>query len=413
MKKQNGLVWIALLLMPLCACGQKNDQNKEQAQDSVNGNGPALTEIALSGFHPREYGVSVKYFKGEEAVPYKRMDYEAIVTVDPQGEVCIGKNNFFYDRHTAHAVSEVLADVLAKSIYPVKTDISRQGTGGLEVLNQEQILQRFAANKSKLAEKYGGEPLERLLEKHEHRLKNTGYLRDVLRNDWFCNLLFHPKMLGYREGESVDTLLWLSAVPYQGPRFFRGRQTFAKASTYYGAHAVTFEGYEQKAPRHFIPKDRKNGTDYYIKLDAEFDIDIYHNFPMHTRATLTVLARDADNATEVVQRIIYTQYQQNTEQNRPVPGNDEASLLPEDGEEETARKKLKKSCWNIFQVCANSAEHNTQQYGASPIDKSGQVLELSAQNFKNADGELLSHVVPLLDMREWNKEDPFLFLNAY
>jgi hypothetical protein len=47
------------------------------------------------------------------------------------------------------------------------------------------------------------------------------------------------------------------------------------------------------------------------------------------------------------------------------------------------------------------------------IMKSGQIAEPSEQNLKkNSDSELLSHVSPLIDMSDHEKEDPYQFLNA-
>lgn len=46
------------------------------------------------------------------------------------------------------------------------------------------------------------------------------------------------------------------------------------------------------------------------------------------------------------------------------------------------------------------------------IIKTGQIGEPSKKNFENADSELQSHVNPLVDMRNYEKKDPYEFLNA-
>jgi hypothetical protein len=46
------------------------------------------------------------------------------------------------------------------------------------------------------------------------------------------------------------------------------------------------------------------------------------------------------------------------------------------------------------------------------IIKSGQIGEPSQQNFKNADEELLSHVNPVMNMKDVEKEDPYQFLKV-
>ncbi|MGM5630914.1 DUF4280 domain-containing protein [Apibacter raozihei] len=46
------------------------------------------------------------------------------------------------------------------------------------------------------------------------------------------------------------------------------------------------------------------------------------------------------------------------------------------------------------------------------IMNSGQQAEPSKQNFKNADEELLSHILPVIDMKNFEKIDPYDFLKV-
>ncbi|HEX8576775.1 MAG TPA: DUF4280 domain-containing protein [Flavobacterium sp.] len=46
------------------------------------------------------------------------------------------------------------------------------------------------------------------------------------------------------------------------------------------------------------------------------------------------------------------------------------------------------------------------------ILKSGQTAEPTKQNLKNADEELQSHILPVVNIKNFDKEDPYQFLNA-
>ena len=44
--------------------------------------------------------------------------------------------------------------------------------------------------------------------------------------------------------------------------------------------------------------------------------------------------------------------------------------------------------------------------------KSGQIGEPTKKNLKNADDELQAHVNPVVDMRNYDNEDPYKYLKA-
>lgn len=43
---------------------------------------------------------------------------------------------------------------------------------------------------------------------------------------------------------------------------------------------------------------------------------------------------------------------------------------------------------------------------------SGQIAQPTSRNFKNADEDLLSHIMPVVNMKDFEKKDPYEFLNA-
>jgi hypothetical protein len=270
--------------------------------------GNILPDVHLD-VHHRNYGVSVKYFKGEDATPYKRIDYDAKIGIAPDRNIYIDKNNVYYNQHEPDTVSEIVASAFTKSIYPVKTTINGRGLSTLEVLNREEILQRFTGYKNELAEKYTGKHLEELMTKFEERLQQPRYLQNIFGNDWFCNLLFHPKILDYKENEDIDIRLALSVVPYGSPVIFEGKQKLTEQATYYDSHVITFNSKEQPAPAYFIPQKANSNERYYVALNVIFDIDVHHNFSMHTRASLSVFSKDAKNNRKEIKRIEYAQYQ--------------------------------------------------------------------------------------------------------
>ena len=62
-----------------------------------------------------------------------------------------------------------------------------------------------------------------------------------------------------------------------------------------------------------LTKEKPESLEIYMQLNVEYDLDIFHHFSMHTRATLIIYTKDVLENKTIVKRIEFTQYQQNTE----------------------------------------------------------------------------------------------------
>lgn len=306
-----------------------------------------LNFLSLSGINVRHYAVSVKYFKGEASIPYKRLDYRAKVSISASGELYLDKKEIRYNQREPDSHSERVAQVFTNSIYPVKMAVNSEGLSPQLVLNKTEIEERFKRLSLKFKEKYSSKVLDQVFQKFEFCLNHPIYLQDILRNDWFCNLLFHPKLLHYSANNNIDMCLALAVIPYGKPLLFQGKQSVTDSFTTYHAHVIRFESEEQVAPSYFTAGQENKAENYYIQLHVLFDIDIYRYFTMHSRATILVYSKDALNNNILHKRIEYRQYQQNTKQNFVRTTENEQSFLVEEGDKDES-KKVKKGFWNWF-----------------------------------------------------------------
>jgi hypothetical protein len=271
--------------------------------------------IKPSGLQERKYGVSVKYFAGNEQTPSKRIDYEVttdLIIDDYKGTLTIDKKNIHYNQHRADGINEVLNNSISKAFYPIKTHLNEKGVCTNEILNHEEIKERWEKEKKIILEKYNSESLDNFFLEADKNFNNKNYLEESFQHDWFWNLFFHPKFINYGETRQSETDLHLSVVPYQFPLKFSGIQTIHKIPTDYHSFIIEFQSRKKKAHPYFIPKNRKN-SGCFMSLKVVFDLDLYHHFPMHIRADFEVYSKDQSGHKILIRKIQYTQFQQNTE----------------------------------------------------------------------------------------------------
>ncbi|MEY8758276.1 hypothetical protein [Chryseobacterium tongliaoense] len=272
--------------------------------------------IKPSGLKQRKYGISVKYFSGEEQIPSKRIDYEVTTNLNLEynkGILEINKENIFYDQHQPDHISEILANSISKSIYPLQTYINEKGISTNEILNHEEIKTRWAEEKLKISDKYESEALHDFFLAADDKLENKSGIEKSLQNDWFWNLFFHPRFIDYGETRTTETALFLPVIPYQPPVRFSGIQTINKIPTDYHSFVIGFESSERPADPYFIPKKWLDRTSCFMSLKVIFDLDLYYHFPMHIRAYFEVYSKDRQGNKVFIKKINYTQYQQETE----------------------------------------------------------------------------------------------------
>ncbi len=269
-------------------------------------------KINSEGLKPRKYGVSVKYFSGTEDKPLKRIDYE--VTADLQainhiGTIILDKKNIFYNQHSPDLINEIISDSITKSVYPVETTINERGNSTHEILNHDKIINRWKQNKDLLSEKYQSKALDEFFAVADLKINSKSMIERSLQYDWFWNLFFHPRLINYGDYRQIETELLLSVIPYQAPVRFHGVQTIEKIPTDYHSFVIRFESNEIKAPKYFYPKNIADDFILYISLRVEFDSDLYHHFPMHTRATIHTYSKNPDDSKLISKKIIFTMYQ--------------------------------------------------------------------------------------------------------
>lgn len=272
--------------------------------------------IKPEGIQQRKYGISVKYFSNSEAIPSKRIDYDITADLHIEGNkgfVTIDKENILHDLHTSDSISEILSDSISRSLYPIKTHINEKGISSNEIINHDEIKQRWIQERSSILEKYCGESLTDFFLAVDKKLDNKSALEKSLPYDWFWNLFFHEKFIDYGDTRKAETSLYLSVIPYKSPLKFKGIQTIHKIPTNYHSFQIDFESDEQTAVDYFIPKNAL-AQHYFMSLKVIFDMDLYHHFPMHIQAYFEVYTKDWEGNKVFVKRINYTQFQENTEE---------------------------------------------------------------------------------------------------
>lgn len=272
--------------------------------------------IKPSGLKSRKYGVSVKYFSGNEQIPSKRIDYE--ITTDLQldsykGTLTISKENTSFNQHEPDGMNEILGNSISKAFYPVKTHLNEKGLSTNEILNHEEIKQRWEKEKAIILEKYNSKSLDDFFLAADKKINDKSGLEESLQFDWFWNLFFHSKFIDYGETRKAETAMFLSVIPYQFPLRFSGVQSINKIPTDYHSFVIEFESNEEPAHSYFIPKNQ-DSSNYFMTLKVVFDLDLYHHFPMHIRADFEVFTKDPLGNKDLIKKIKYTQFQQNTEE---------------------------------------------------------------------------------------------------
>lgn len=272
--------------------------------------------IKPEGLNIRKYGVSTKYFQGDDIKPYKRIDYGASVDLKVPfgvGEISIYKSNIFFNQHEPDLINEILAEALSRSIYPVKVYYNEKGIPSNEINNHQEIFKRWEEQKKILKDSYNSDDLDEFFKICDKKIENKRLLSKSYRFDWFWSLFFHPILLNYGDRRTLENELFLAVIPYQPPLRFSGIQSIEKIPTDYHSFKVDFESKELRAPHYFYPKNADAESIYFMSLKVNFDIDLYHHFPMHIRAYFEIYSKDWENKKIPLNKINFTMYQTNTE----------------------------------------------------------------------------------------------------
>ncbi|MCW3167781.1 hypothetical protein OMO38_04490 [Chryseobacterium sp. 09-1422] len=101
--------------------------SKKELQHRLNS-----IKINSKGLKPRKYGVSVKYFSGNEAKPYKRIDYEVVADL----QIIDGTGFIRFDKDNISTTST--ARILLMKLFP--TEFQNQSIPLKPLLTKEEIL---------------------------------------------------------------------------------------------------------------------------------------------------------------------------------------------------------------------------------------------------------------------------------
>ncbi|MDY3318249.1 hypothetical protein PG637_02355 [Riemerella anatipestifer] len=280
--------------------------------------------LSLEGLSYRDYGVSVKYFTKANERPSKRIDYSVKTLVRPyKGEIYlldVFKNDIWFNQHEPDTISEVITNEISKSIYPISVSISERDFSVDEIANHLQILDRWKKNKCYLEEKFNTDVTRSFYQAFENAIQNKKYFLKSMQNDWFWNLLFHQNYIDYGHDNKVKTDLYLSIIPYDPPFKFKGVQTFDNIITNYNSIQIQFKSDDVATPDYFKSKildtSAINNNNLLMRINVFYDLDIYYHFPMHIRAYFEVFTLAPDGKETILHKIHYTQYQQNTHDNK-------------------------------------------------------------------------------------------------
>lgn len=289
---------------------QEINLSKKEIQSRLNN-----LRIQPQNLEARNYGVSIKYFETKNDKWNKRIDYSVRVELNidkNNGVVSFEKKHVMINQHVPDLINEIFANKIPESLYPIEANMNEKGLGGSYIENYEDVLLRWKNKKEEILKKYQSEAVTDFLAKTSKIFYNINLLKQRLHNDWFWNLFFHPKLLHYGDNRTIEKTLYLSIVPYQYPFRFTGTQYIEKIPTNYHSFLVTYKSDEVEAPSYFRPKNITDNQKVYMCLDVFFDLDLYHHFPIHTRAYLTIYSKDLNKKKIQIRRIEFTMYQQNT-----------------------------------------------------------------------------------------------------
>ncbi|SHF86827.1 hypothetical protein [Pedobacter caeni] len=224
----------------------------------------------------RSYGISIKYFDDLSSEVVKRLDYQIHLFVqqyknlDNTWQLSFDKDELFINQHEPDLVSEQLAHLAMKALFPVKVDVNSKNEVFRGIANHEDILKRWEETVLKMNDKYEGDLVELFIEKMSEKIGNKHELLHALANDMFWQTFFHPQYFRYEQNLSKEMVFEFPVLPYQLIRF-KGKQSLSDGYSSLGTYKVGFTG-EAEIPAGTPYEGRGNGK-AKMKLEAKFDLD--------------------------------------------------------------------------------------------------------------------------------------------
>lgn len=240
----------------------------------------------------RRFGVSIKYFEGNEEQPGKRLDYQMKLSIQQYRDVpntwqfCLNKEELFVNQHEPDLVAEQLASRAMKVLYPIKVDVNAQNEPIRGIVNHGEIIERWIIEKENILNKYEGDFLETFIDKMEKKIASKSEIEVSLQYDMFWSVFFHPQYAAYGQNKTKKAVFDFPIIPYATYRF-TGEQVLSDFYTEYGTYQVSFEAVE-KLPKTF----EKFGPGANMKLSAQFDLDQTDGILKHSVVNWGIYSQD-------------------------------------------------------------------------------------------------------------------------
>ncbi|MFV0345695.1 MAG: hypothetical protein ACK5IQ_05540 [Bacteroidales bacterium] len=147
-------------------------------------------------------------------------------------EYTIKRDELFVNKHVPKSLIEILSVRSMEALYPLELRTTMENIP-LDVLNHEQIKERWRNVKTELQKEYSGEVIAQYLSKCDKQLSNKLSILESLRNDAFYALLFHDIYTQYNENLEKDAYLAFPILGFKEPIVFCGKQTINSCETHY------------------------------------------------------------------------------------------------------------------------------------------------------------------------------------
>ena len=280
-------------------------------EDKIKFNLNHAIDFAPKPRSSRSYGVTIKYYNDGNEAAAKRLDYQIRLQVNQfrdenkTWQLCFDKTALFIDQHEPDFVSEQLASMAMRAIYPVKVDVNFKNEIFRGIVNHEEILDRWKHVAEGIGDKYEGEITELYLEKMEKKIADRFELQSALRSDMFWNVFFHPQYLKYEGNLSQQGTFFFPVIAYKNVAF-EGVQSIEPNYTDYGTCKVHFSSKGDVTEEQKIQMNHQGPLE--MKLNAICDLDREGGLLKHARVDWNLYKKE--NGGEInVKRIVFSAYE--------------------------------------------------------------------------------------------------------
>lgn len=136
----------------------------------------------------RTYGTVITY--DETLKLHYETDVAQLGTIDDEGYLFfLNRKQVYINNRAPYLLADRLADALGRVLYPLLLQVRFDGVFE-QVINREDIAERWKQERPGMARYYRGAIAEDALAQMDHLLQAEQHLKEALRKDWFCNIFF-------------------------------------------------------------------------------------------------------------------------------------------------------------------------------------------------------------------------------